>query len=235
MIDSLPGEGCLKHSYNQKFAVADSETCNLNIINGENLPWNISLLLAEKREIKKTLDLYPWIDPLNISEGAAAVTRFNFQDYKNKATRARDCWDILSSFLYREDILIVGHNLLGFDIYVFEMFKNWLIKTGQLSVDELTPPQRKKFSYIHRILDTNCMAKALFFEVKLPEYLKSPADFLMAQLRLVPEHDRKIKTNQIYLAKYFDIQIDENQSHGSLYDNTICWQVFEKLVSVLKV
>ena len=136
----------LRYNNKQKYLIFDFETSNLNLVNLSNRPWQLSFIIATKDKVLEKHDHFlKWKD-LKVSEGAKIATRFDYTKYKVKS---EDPLPILRKFdklLYDKKYKIVGHNLLGFDIYVH----NALRKSLGLKSD---------FSYLTRLIDTNCLAR----------------------------------------------------------------------------
>ena len=62
-------------------------------------------------------------------------------------------------YIYDKDYIIIGQNLLGFDVYIHRIYCKYLgIKPD--------------YSYISRIYDTNCIAKAIKKDLQPPKDLE---------------------------------------------------------------
>ena len=180
----------LRYNNKQKYLIFDFETSNLNLVNPSNRPWQLSFIIATKDKIIEKHDHFlKWKD-LKVSEGAKIATRFDYTKYK-----------------------IVGHNLLGFDIYVH----NTLRKALGLKSD---------FSYLTRLIDTNCLAKAYKEDIKLA----SKDSLLSWQFRLAGYIKRGLKTNLAAMLREFDIDFDKDKLHDSMYDIQMNLEVFKKLL-----
>ena len=71
--------------------------------------------------------------------------------------------------LYDDSYLKVGHNLLGFDVYMHNLHRKLV-----------DPKSTSDFSYTENLVDTLCLAKALKKRIKLDK----DDDFLAWQYRL---------------------------------------------------
>ena len=203
----------LRYNNKQKYLIFDFETCNLNLVNSTNRPWQLSFIIATKDKIIEKHDHFlKWKD-LKVSEGARIATRFDYTKYKIKS---EDPLPILRKFdklLYDNKYKIVGHNLLGFDIYIH----NTLRKALGLKSD---------FSYLTRLIDTNCLAKAYKEDIKLA----SKDSLLSWQLRLDGYIKRGLRTNLGAMLREFDIDFDKDKLHDSMYDIQMNLEVFKKLL-----
>ena len=111
---------------NQKSMVFDFETCSLNLASKSNKPWQLAFQIYEGDKLIESNDYYIFWEDLKLSEGARRVTGFNDAKYKKLAKPAKKVLDHFEKFLYNDDYLKVGHNILGFDIYIHNIFRKLL-------------------------------------------------------------------------------------------------------------
>ena len=202
----------LRNNKNQKYICFDFETCNLNLLSLENKPWQLSYIIAQGYKILEEHDCYIKWDNLNISEEAKKITRF---DYNKYARLAKDPAQILSNFekyLYDEDYIIIGQNLLGFDVYIHGIYRKLLGK-------------KPDYSYTKRIYDTNCIAKALKKDMKPPSNMD---DLIRWQYRLNDFRQKNMRTSIKAQLKQYKIDFDENKLHDSIYDVRMNLKIFYK-------
>ena len=138
----------LRFNKDQKYICFDFETCHLNLLHQSNKPWQLSYLIAQGSDILEEVDNYIYWDDLNISQEAKDITHFNEYVYKQKAADASQALEKFEKYIYNQNYLIIGQNLLGFDVYVHNIYRKLLNK-------------KSDFSYTNRIIDTNCIAKAI--------------------------------------------------------------------------
>ena len=201
----------LRYNNKQKYLIFDFETCNLNLVSSSNRPWQLSFIIATKDKILEKHDHFLKWEDLKVSDGAQRATGFDYTKYKIKAEEPLPILRKFDKLLYDKKYMIVGHNLLGFDIYVH----NTLRKSLGLKTD---------FSYLDRLIDTNCLAKAY------RENLEKPKDNLLSwQYKLINDRSLKAKVSQGTLLKFFDIDHDESKLHNALYDIKKCFEVFCEL------
>ena len=111
-------DNLLRYNDKQKYLIFDFETCNLNLVSPDNKPWQLSFITCTKNKILEKHDHFLKWENLKVSEGAQKATRFDYTKYRIKS---EDPLPILRKFdklLYDKQYKIVGHNLLGFDIYI---------------------------------------------------------------------------------------------------------------------
>ncbi len=141
----------LRFDKKQKYLVLDTETEGLNLIKSK--PYQVSWIIAQGDTILEKNNRYIWWEDLNMSEDAARITRFNKDFYKSKAEDPKVVWGDFCKELYNPEYKIVGQNLLGFDVYMINVWR----KLMGLGSDH---------SYIDRIIDTLSLARAIAKEDK---------------------------------------------------------------------
>jgi len=201
-------DNLLRYNKKQKYIVFDTETEGLNLIKSK--PWQAAWLVIEGDKIIKKYDkLIMWKD-LNVSRDAARITGFDRKFYNRNAEDPFSVWKELSKYLYDEDYLIIGQNLLGFDVYMVDVWRKLI---GE-KLDQ---------SYIERIIDTKCLAMAIAKE--------SPVDkdnFIYWQYRWLDYRQRGLKTSQLSLLKKYEIDFDKKRLHDALYDIEMNFKIFKK-------
>ena len=208
----------LRYNKNQKYICFDFETCNLNLLSPENKPWQLSYIIAKGNKILKERDCYIHWPNLKLSEEARVITRFNDAKYSRLAKDPKEILDEFERYLYDEDYIIIGQNLLGFDVYIHGIYRKLL-------------GQKPDFSYISRIYDTNCVAKAIKKNLKPP--LKE--DFILWQYRLNDYREKKMRTSIKAQLKQYKIDFDENKLHDSIYDVQMNFKIFLKQIWQIEV
>lgn len=201
-------DNLLRYNKKQKYIVFDTETEGLNLIKSK--PWQAAWLVIEGDKIIKKYDkLIMWKD-LNVSRDAARITGFDRKFYNRNAEDPVSVWKELSKYLYDEDYLIIGQNLLGFDVYMVDVWRKLI---GE-KLDQ---------SYIERIIDTKSLAMAIAKE--------SPVDkdnFIYWQYRWLDYRQRGLKTSQLSLLKKYEIDFDKKRLHDALYDIEMNFKIFKK-------
>ncbi len=202
---------------NLKLLIFDVESESLSLFMSR--PWTLAWLVVENGQIKEEYDKYPLIKDLNISRDAARITRFNYNDYKNKAEDPDKVYSLLEKYLFNEEYYIVGSNLLSFDIFQIKNLQKYLGK----KVD---------YSYISRIYDTKCLGYAMALGEKFPEQKQDilPWMFGLSQFR-----QKGIRGSNEFLAKTFNIEYDKELAHGARFDVGLSWAIFKQLIWRLEI
>lgn len=201
----------LRFNSQQKYIIFDYETCNLNLCSTENKPWQLSFIVASNNKIYETHDYYLRWEDLNISKDAAKITGFSQSKYDKLAVCPRKALDHFESFLYNKDYIPVGHNILGFDVYIHNIHRKLLNK-------------KSDYSYINRAIDTNCLAKGIAKQLTKPQG-KSTIAWQYSLNQII---ERGLKTSLQMCAKKYKIDFDPTKLHDALYDIKINHQVLNK-------
>jgi DNA polymerase III epsilon subunit-like protein len=206
-------ENLLRFNKDQNYLFFDFETCCLNLGSLDNKPWQLGFIVINKGKIVKKKDYWIHWDDLKMSDAAAKMTGWTQVMYDKKAEDAKKILAEFEHYLYDESYINVGHNILGFDIYIHGIFRRCLGKNPD-------------YSYIKRSIDTLCLAKAIKNEIKFSKN----DNFFNWQYRLNNMIDRKSKKKLMDLCKDYDISIDESKLHDAMYDIEQNYEVFKKML-----
>jgi len=210
-------EHLLRFNKDKIYTFIDCETENLCLNDFHNLPWQIGMIKMKGEKIIDKKDLWiSWDREINLSKGAAIITKFNKNKYDSLKKPYDEVFEEMENWLSDCDH-IVGHNVLGFDIY---LINNYYKKMG---VD-----------YMHiapKMIDTNCLAKG----VKLGLRLASNESLLAYQYKLLHIRKRGVRTNLKALGKEYEIDFDENKLHEALYDLELNVKVWNKLKWMIEI
>ena len=194
---------------NQKYLVFDTETEGLNLFSSKT--WQLSWIICQGNKIIETHDEFIAHKELNIPKVVKKLTGFNWDIYNSKSRSLEDVWDKFEKYLFDPQYIIVGQNLLGFDVYMIAILQRLL-------------GQQPDYSYLSRIYDTRALGKAYREELQKPR-----GDFLSWQYKIINDRNLKAKASQNQLLKFFDIDFDEEKLHDALYDIQMCYKIFLKL------
>ena len=206
-------ENLLRFNKKQKYIFFDFETCCLNLGSTDNKPWQLAFTVIENGKVVKGKDHWIFWSNLKMSKAAAKMTGWTQSKYDQKAGDAHAILEEFESYLYNPEYMNVGHNILGFDIYVHGIYRKCLGK-------------KPDYSYINRSIDTLCLAKAIKNDIKF----NKNDDLFSWQYRLNNMIDRKSKKKLIDLCKHYDIPVDESKLHDAMYDIQQNYEVFKKML-----
>lgn len=198
----------LRFNRKQKYIIFDTETEGLNLVKSK--PWQAAWIVAEGSKVIKKYDkLIKW-DDLKVSKDAARITGFDKKHYEDNAEDPRSVWNEFSKYLFDDSYLIVGQNLLGFDVYMIDVWRKLIGEP--LNQD-----------YINRIIDTKAIATAIAKESPVDK-----ANFIYWQYRWLNYRERGLKTSQLTLLKKYGIDFDQKRLHDALYDIEMNLEIFHK-------
>jgi DNA polymerase III alpha subunit (gram-positive type) len=202
----------------QNCMVFDFETCSLNLTSKENKPWQLAFTVYEGGKLVESNDYFIFWEDLRLSEGARKVTGFNDAKYKRLAKPAKEVLDHFEKYLYDDSYLKIGHNILGFDIYIHNIFRKLL----GLPTD---------YSYLNNCIDTLCLAKAIHKEIDIND----DDDLLAWQFKLNSLYERGMRLSLAACCKKYEIDLDPNKLHDALYDIQKNHEVFKKMIWNVKI
>jgi DNA polymerase III epsilon subunit-like protein len=209
-------EDLLRFKFNQKYIIFDTETEGLNLVTSK--PWQLAWIEAEGKQIKKKQNRFLMWEDLNVSEDAARVTGFDYKSYVKQAEDPAIVYKEFIDLINQDDTMIIGQNLLGYDIYILGVIARQL----GLKID---------YSFVNRIFDTKAIATALAKGNKTPDN----DDFVSWQIKWLNYRERGLKSNQKYLLEYYDIDFDPKKLHDALYDIEKNFEIFLKQIWELEI
>lgn len=201
----------LRFREDTQYVFIDCETENLCLNRIYNLPWQIGMIKLEGNKKVADKDIYiSWERELKVSKEAARITRFSPSKYKKRAIPHGEIFHTIQDWLDNADY-IVGHNILGFDIY---LIKGYYEAMG-VDYRHLLP----------KIIDTNCIARG--FKMGIP--FKRDESFLTYQYKILHTRKKGIKSSLQALGKEYDLDFDANNLHDALNDLDLNIKVWNKI------
>jgi DNA polymerase III alpha subunit (gram-positive type) len=213
-MSDLLEKGLLKYKKNQKYIVADYETCNLNLCSLDNKPWQVGYTIGSINEgITKSQSIYIKWEDLKISKDAARITRFNEEEYKSNWKDPKQVLDYIESYLYNPEYRILFFNGLNFDIYIHNIWRKAL-------------GLKSDYGFLNRVIDV----RALVVADKLGYNIDINEDLYFWQAKMMKFYKRGFKSNLTYSCKEYGIEVDENKTHEGQYDCELTMKLFFELV-----
>jgi len=206
-------ENWLRFNKKVKYAFIDVETFNLALNFRINRPWQIAVLQVEGETIVNEIDLMvKWEDcKFKIGAGAAAVTKFNQQEFDRRAIGPDEAFPSFWEPLKWADYIIM-HNGLRFDIYLLKGYAEFM---------------GEDWSFIlNKVIDTKAVAQGI--KLNRP-YQPGQDNWLEYQYRMANDHTRGIKTNMTALGKEFGIEHDYDNLHNALVDLRLNLKIWNRL------
>lgn len=202
----------LRFKPSQKYMFFDFETCGLNLGSLRNKPWQLAFLTVENGKIKDKANYWLKWKGIKVSEGAAKVTGWTQKKYDDKAVDPEKPLDHFESYLYNDDYIKVGHNILGFDVYLHGIYRRLL-------------NQSPDYSYLNKCIDTLCLSRGVNQDIKSPD-----KDLIKWQYKMLSLRKSKGRNRLIDLCKKYEIPFDNKKLHDALYDIEKNYEVFRKLI-----
>ena len=204
-------EHLLRFDKDKTYVLIDCETENLCLNAMYNLPWQIAMIKTKGEKVLDSKDYYvKWDRPLHVSKEAARITKFNQKKYESSSVEYDEIFPTIFDWLENADY-IMGHNLLGFDIY---LIRDYYQKMG------------KPYHHLmDKILDTLAIARGLKSGIPYD----AEQSLLEYQYRMINFRQRGMKTNLAQLGKDYDIDHDYDNLHNALVDLGLNLKVWNKL------
>jgi len=201
----------LRFDKGKEYVFIDCETLNLCLSSCHNLPWQIGMIkvVGDKTIATKNYHI-KWDTHLKISADAARITKFNPKVLEKKGLPPEEAFPTIQDWLDNADY-IVGHNILGFDLFLIKDFYKYMGK-----------PYRH---LVEKIIDTNCIAKGL----KFGNYYKQSDDFLEYQYKMYNERRKGVRTNLAALGREYEIEHDDDDLHDAVADLHLNIKVWNKI------
>lgn len=213
------GSELLRYNKKQKYCLYDVETESLSLSSAR--PWQLSMIDFTLEHTTKNENRYVWWEDLNVSKRAAAITRFDYEFYRNKAEDARAVLEDLEERFDDPEVILVGHNILGYDLMITNV---WRRNVGF--------PIKNR--YIGKVIDTLALSRA--YRENIPPDTSSPEAFLAWQYRILSYRRQKMpKTSLGVMAKELGIETDKERLHDASYDTHINMEVFKSLLWKLAI
>lgn len=207
----------LRFNKKQKYCLFDFESRNLSLIGYDtNYPWQCSYIIFDQNRVYDEKDYYVnWGCP-----PSPEIQKMTGYSQRRMDEEGRDPLEVYKEFsqaLRNPEYIVVGHNVLGFDIH---LEKNWSKEVG-------IP---HKYDYLNRLVDTLALAKAYRFDKKI-----NRESFLSFQFKMDKLFKRGQKCKLSDLADEFGIDYDKSRLHDSSYDIRLNIQVFKQLIYKVEI
>ena len=200
----------LRYNAEQQYVLFDFETAHLNLAWDDNKPWQFACNIGTKDKIVSKKDFFIKWPKINVSADAAKITGYDAKIVKEKGIEPEDAIRQIDELIYDTQYKIVGHNLLGFDIYVHNMMR-------------LLLGRKTDYSYLERVLDTNYLLKGWKLGLQ-----PRPGESLIAyQMRLRNVPVRGVKTSVKVMCGEFGIEYPKN-AHQADVDVRIQRDIFKQ-------
>ena len=201
----------LRFDKSKEYVFIDCETLNLCLNSCHNLPWQIAMLkvVGDKKIAEKNFYI-KWDTKLKISAEAARITRYSPKAMEEKGLSPEEVFPTIEDWLDNADY-IVGHNILGFDLYLIKDYYKYMGKPYK--------------HLVKKIIDTNSVARGIKYGI----HYKDNEDLTEYQYKMVHERRKGVKTNLAFLGREFEIKHNSENLHDALVDLELNLKVWNKL------
>ena len=204
-------EHLLRYDKDKTYVFIDCETLNLCLNSCHNLPWQIGMIKLVGDKIVDQKDIFiKWDTNLKISEDAARITRYDQKKVDRIGVRPEEIFATVEDWVDSADY-IMGHNTLGFDVYLIKDYYKYMGKSSQHLYD--------------KFIDTNAIAKG----IKMGMPYKLGDNLMEYQYKAYHTIKKGVKTNLTALGKEFDIDVDYGNLHDAVNDLMLNIKVWDKL------
>jgi DNA polymerase III epsilon subunit-like protein len=204
----------LRFDKNKTIVFADYETLNLCLNFCHNFPWQVGMIKVRGNEIIDRKDIYvnylKFNPNLKISKEAAEVTKYDHAKLLRLGVTQEEAFKEMSEWFDNCDH-IIGHNFIGFDLY---LTRDWYNLHGR-GYQHLLP----------KLIDTKCLAQG----VKLNLPYKPGENFLEYLFKMHHKRVKGVKTRLEILGKEYGIQHDYANLHDAMVDLELNIKVWHKL------
>jgi DNA polymerase III epsilon subunit-like protein len=201
----------LKNNKRAKFILWDVETEGLNTCI-KNRAWQLSYIICQGEQVLKEYDKFLWWPDLAMSEDAARITRFDYNNYKSKAEDPKIILDEFESYLYNPEYISIFHNGLGFDIYIHNIMRREL-------------GRKTDYSYVNRSIDTVSLSKMYKLGIKTIQ----TENFTEEMFKFNNFVQKGLKSSLSIMAKEFGLEFSEANLHDGIVDCRLNFQLWNKL------
>lgn len=209
--------GLLRYDKEKIITLIDTETCNLGLNEALNLPFQVSMLKACGNDILQQFDFYiKWPEELKMSKKSIEITGYNSQIIEERGVEPAQVLDVIDKEV-KEANIVMGHNFLGFDLYIIQSLYRKLNKPF--------------YNFLPKILDTFPIAKAIKLEIP---YNKED-NFQAWQYRLYHFRAKGLKCSLGALGKEYNVEHDYTKLHNSLCDIQLNWKVWNRLKYLIEI
>ena len=199
----------------RKIALFDFESQRLNI-QQDNLPFQCSIVIMQRGKVLGSHNHYIKWPNFYMSKDAATITRFQ-QSWVDNGDDPEYVLEIFEQYALDKDYLLGGHNIIGFDFPLWQLWRRALGK-------------KPDWSPLPRSIDTHLLARAYKMG------WKPDRENLLAWFHKVSDaHQKGVKTGLSLMAKELDIPFEEGRLHDGLYDLGLNAQVLWKLANLMEI
>ena len=210
-------EHLLRYDKNKTLVFIDCETFNLCLNFCHNLPWQIAMLKVQgDKKIDQKNFYLKWQTDLKISQDAARITRYDHKKVQKEGFDPKEIFPTIRDWLDNADY-IIGHNTLGFDIYLIKEYYKYMDCDWH--------------HIVNKFIDTNAVARGIKYEMPY----NSKDNLTEYQYKILHTRKKNVKSSLTFLGKENGIEHDYEKLHDAINDLDLNLKVWNKLKWQLEV
>ena len=210
-------EHLLRYDKKKTLVFIDCETFNLCLNFCHNIPWQIAMLKVQgDKKIDQKNFYLKWQTDLKISQDAARITRYDHKKVQKEGYDPKEVFATIKDWLDNADY-IIGHNTLGFDIYLIKEYYKYM----GCNWDHL----------VSKFIDTNAIARGIKYEMPY----NSKDNLTEYQYKILHTRKKNVKSSLTFLGKENGIEHDYEKLHDAINDLDLNLKVWNKLKWQLEV
>jgi hypothetical protein len=200
---------------NREAMIWDLETQRLLLME-DNLPFQCSWIITNKNGVRLRQNYYIKWPEYKMGADAARITRFQ-QSWVDSGDDPEYVLHAFESHLHDKNFDIWGQNILGFDVYVHQIWRRELgLKTD--------------FSYLDRVCDTSALSRAYKMGWK-----PDRANPLAWQYKVLATPVKGVKTSLTVMGRELGMEVNEDKVHDASYDLEVNNFVHRKLINMVEI
>ena len=208
----------IRFSKDKALIFIDCETENLCLNGSHNLAWQIAMIkTVNGKKVDEKNFIVKYDRELHVSAAAARITRFSPASHAKKAVEFDQIFPTVRDWLDNADY-VLGHNILGFDIYLIK----FMYESQGLSYQHL----------MDKVLDTMCLVRGIKLGV---EHKPESESVLEYQYKLLHTRKKGLKTNLMGVSKEYGIEHDYEKLHDAIVDLELNLKLWNKMIYQLSI
>jgi DNA polymerase III epsilon subunit-like protein len=201
----------LRYNKNKTLVFIDCETFNLCLNFCHNIPWQIAMIKVQgDKKVDEKNYYLKWQTDLKISQDAARITRYDHKKVQKEGHDPKEVFATIKDWLDHADY-IVGHNTLGFDIYLIKEYYKYMGCSWH--------------HLVNKFIDTNTIARGIKYGIPY-----NPKESLTEyQYKIYHTRKKGVKSSLTALGKENGIEHDYDKLHDAINDLDLNLKVWNKL------
>jgi len=196
----------------QKICYFDCETQGLNLLTDNKL-WELGWIVVQNNKILEQHSYYLRWENFYLAPYLVNKLHFDREKYEKEAKDPKEVLDIFEKYLYSNEYIISGFNILNFDVYIVNQLQKLCGK-------------KTNYSYIPRVLDIHALYKMYLLDIP---YNKKEDNLLALQYKVLSILKKGVKTGIDAAAKNLQLSAPDEFRHTAIFDCLITNEIWNKI------